>query len=1060
MAAGNVCVVASRILEFLNSDDKVKEIESVYGADKKFLQGLKGSIQDLDSVILDAETKSQSDNGIKDWLMELEDVLYSADNLLHSFYTEARHPRKKLSSAKKKNMLLKINQVKEELIKIGEQRKLFDFKEEIRSEELVVVGKDIRLEKNESGSSSSSMESTLRNEDKAEIIRILLHVGEVEVMEVLPLVGRVGSGKTRLAEEVFNDEVIKCNFEPRIWISVSGIFDVEQILGRILSKITGKIVEDLPSNKKSQDVVLGKSLNGKKYLIVLDDVQNEEPEKWKSLTDSLKVGAIGSKMLVTTRSETVSNLIKGRIRPYLLKDLSDEKYLFLFGKIAFGGREIEARQIRVGMEIVRRCAGRPLAIKATAAMLRSKSAEEWRTFYKREFSKIGESHHDMLPFGFLSSTNDHREMLSLLKLCYDDLPSCLKHCFAYCSLFPKGYVINVQKLIKLWMAQGFIVEQLGKSQEDVGYEYFLSLLGGYFFEEVERDNSTGKMTKCKMHNFMHDLAMLVTDHQCVLFSSADDYVDISRRRTFHVWFDFDLSSTEFITLLDVKKIRTIVLSGQSRSRYGGLHVNRFFDKICSQFKYLRALDMHDSGIEVVSDSISKLKLLEYLDLSENEDITELPNSITLLLNLQTLRLSSCFKLKRLPEDFSNLINLQHLEIDGCNNLTNLPRGISKVQDLEALSQLVVSEGSLMPNVVEKKLQELSKLPIRNLRLVLRHEKHVIPYLQAVPQGIRSLSLETEGYNLESVSEEETHINKNLSSDLEELSINAFKSPTLFCPKSYFPGKLVKLSLRRCANFKSLPAVELSSLKVLVLDDITNLEYIADAYSSSSTTCISTLEELWLMELPKLEKWWKDEVGEVPSFNSLTKLVIEDCPKLTYMPRIPNLKEGLVLDRICWKLFEQTMMHNTTAPSSSTYLPPLSNLKILRIVGIKDCKVDRISWDTMKNLIFLKFDCLPTLETLPNGLREVTSLQELHVWRCGIKKIPEWIDELQNLQKLVIHVCPLLEELPEEISKLPVLRTLEIEECNTLLRRCEERIGADWSKVSKIPERKFGMIYGR
>ncbi|KAF4361077.1 hypothetical protein F8388_016886 [Cannabis sativa] len=895
MAAGNVCVVASRILEFLNSDDKVKEIESVYGADKKFLQGLKGSIQDLDSVILDAETKSQSDNGIKDWLMELEDVLYSADNLLHSFYTEARHPRKKLSSAKKKNMLLKINQVKEELIKIGEQRKLFDFKEEIRSEELVVVGKDIRLEKNESGSSSSSMESTLRNEDKAEIIRILLHVGEVEVMEVLPLVGRVGSGKTRLAEEVFNDEVIKCNFEPRIWISVSGIFDVEQILGRILSKITGKIVEDLPSNKKSQDVVLGKSLNGKKYLIVLDDVQNEEPEKWKSLTDSLKVGAIGSKMLVTTRSETVSNLIKGRIRPYLLKDLSDEKYLFLFGKIAFGGREIEARQIRVGMEIVRRCAGRPLAIKATAAI---------------------------------------------------------------------------------------------------------------------------------------------------------------RRRTFHVWFDFDLSSTEFITLLDVKKIRTIVLSGQSRSRYGGLHVNRFFDKICSQFKYLRALDMHDSGIEVVSDSISKLKLLEYLDLSENEDITELPNSITLLLNLQTLRLSSCFKLKRLPEDFSNLINLQHLEIDGCNNLTNLPRGISKVQDLEALSQLVVSEGSLMPNVVEKKLQELSKLPIRNLRLVLRHEKHVIPYLQAVPQGIRSLSLETEGYNLESVSEEETHINKNLSSDLEELSINAFKSPTLFCPKSYFPGKLVKLSLRRCANFKSLPAVELSSLKVLVLDDITNLEYIADAYSSSSTTCISTLEELWLMELPKLEKWWKDEVGEVPSFNSLTKLVIEDCPKLTYMPRIPNLKEGLVLDRICWKLFEQTMMHNTTAPSSSTYLPPLSNLKILRIVGIKDCKVDRISWDTMKNLIFLKFDCLPTLETLPNGLREVTSLQELHVWRCGIKKIPEWIDELQNLQKLVIHVCPLLEELPEEISKLPVLRTLEIEECNTLLRRCEERIGADWSKVSKIPERKF------
>ncbi|XP_062118201.1 putative disease resistance protein RGA1 [Humulus lupulus] len=1047
MAAGNLSVVAGRILELLNSEEKVKAMESLSGAHKEFMQRLKDSISEIEPVLLDAEKKSQRDNNIKDWLMELEHVLYNAENLL-CFYTQqfAKQVRSDFfASSKRKNMLQEINEVREELGRIVDQRKLFDL--EVVCGEEVVIGKDHRSE----NQSDQPIEDTLRNEDITKIIRILLGAEDKEKIGVLPVVGRAGTGKTRVAKLVYEDEAVKTNFEPRIWVFVSEIFDVELILRKILAKLTGKNREDLPSNQKSQDLMLARLLSGKKYFMVLDDVHETESRQWSSLMESLEVGALGSKILVTTPSNRVADLVKGSLQPYLLEDLSLDNYLFLFGKFAFGDckKKIEDRshQIRLGMEIVRRCAGRTLVITAMAAMLHSRSVEQWRLFYKNEFSKIGEY------------TNDHNEMLSLLKLCYDHLPSPLKHCFAFCSLFPKGQVMVVQTLIKLWMAQGFIIEKSDKSAEDVGYEYVQILVGGYFFEVVERD-AAQQVTKCKLHRFMYDLAVLVTGGQCLLLSSADSY-DTSRR-TLHVCFDFDLSSTEFIAALDVKKTRTIVLSGQSRrrhgGRYGGIHVNIIFDKICSKFKFLLALDMHDSGIEIVPDSISKLKLLKYLDLSENEGITELPNSITRLLNLQTLRLSSCFKLKKLPEDFSNLTNLRHLEIDGCNNLTNLPRGIDQVHDLEALSQLVVREDSSKSDGVLKKLRELSKLPIRNLRLVLRHEIYVTDYLKEVSRGIRSLSLETEGYNLESEFKQ-TCLNRYLSSDLEELSINGFRAVSLFCRDSYFPGKLVKLSLRRCANCKNLPAVQLSSLKVLVLDDIPNLEYIADSYSSSSTTCFSTLEELWLTELPKFKGWSNNEINELPSFCGLSKLVIEDCPNLAFMPRFPNLEKGLVVDRISWTLFEQTMNQNV-APSSSTSLPPLSNLKILCIVGIKDCIADQIRWKTLKKLQFLKFDCLPTLKILPDDLRELTGLQELHIWRCVIKKLPDWINKLQSLEKLVIHVCPFLEELPEEISSLPNLKTLEIEECNTLLRRCEEKIGADWSKIAKIPERKLGLISGR
>ncbi|KAM6595116.1 hypothetical protein CsatA_002819 [Cannabis sativa] len=177
-----------------------------------------------------------------------------------------------------------------------------------------------------------------------------------------------------------------------------------------------------------------------------------------------------------------------------------------------------------------------------------------------------------------------------------------------------------------------------------------------------------------------------------------------------------------------------------------------------------------------------------------------------------------------------------------------------------------------------------------------------------------------------------------------------------------------------------------------------------------------------------------------------------------MPLFPNLDEDLVMDRIGLEMLEKTIPHiASSSSSSSSGSAPLSNLKNMRIAGIKDFDAVEIEWGAFKNLRSLTFDCLPKLKNLPSDLQNVGSLEELHVWRCTIKEIPGWISKLEKLEKLVIRVCPFLKKLPAELESLKI-RTLEIKDCNMLLKRCEEDIGADWEKIKNISKRNLGPIF--
>lgn len=196
-------------------------------------------------------------------------------------------------------------------------------------------------------------------------------------------------------------------------------------------------------------VKLKESLNGKKFLLVLDDVWNENYNNWDRLRTPLKVGSNGSKIIVTTRSENVA-LVMRSVHTHRLGQLSFEDCWWLFAKHAFENGDPSAHPYleAIGKEIVKKCQGLPLAAKTLGGLLHFKvEAEEWDNILRSEMWDLPSN-----------------EILPALRLSYYHLPSHLKQCFAYCSIFPKDYQFQKERLVLLWMAEGFCNNQKARNE--------------------------------------------------------------------------------------------------------------------------------------------------------------------------------------------------------------------------------------------------------------------------------------------------------------------------------------------------------------------------------------------------------------------------------------------------------------------------------------------------------------------------------------------------------------------------------------------------------------------
>ena len=479
-----------------------------------------------------------------------------------------------------------------------------------------------------------------------------------------------------------------------MWVCVSDAFELKIIVEKIIASATGKKPEDLHIDQLQK--LLHENIDKRKYLLVLDDVWNESLNKWDELKCLLMGGAKGSKIVITTRVQLVAE-ITSPVSIYTLKGLSEDESWSLFEQIAFRkGQETNIpRLIEIGKEILVRCQGVPLAIKSIGSVLcLEKTESKWSRVKDNVLTNILQPGDDIFP---------------ILKLSYDHLPSHLKSCFAYCSVFPKDYEIEKEMVVQLWIAHGFIQFSNTKQQqlEEVANEYFKDLLWRSFFEEVE--DMLGNL-KYKMHDLIHDLAESVAMVDCKLVDMDSKNVGEKIRHICCPFF-IGFSCNETLNLLvKAKKMRTLLLLSNKYSLDKPM-----LNTMTLNFRSLRALG--GRAITSVPNSIGNLIHLKYLDLSRSHCIITLPESITRLWNLQTLKVFFCSRLEELPKDIKELVNLRHLDDNECESLSNMPRGLGQLTCLQTLPLFVVSKDSSSISKHVGGLGELNQL--NNIRGTLK-----------------------------------------------------------------------------------------------------------------------------------------------------------------------------------------------------------------------------------------------------------------------------------------------------------------------------------------------------
>ncbi|XP_052298877.1 putative disease resistance RPP13-like protein 1 [Citrus sinensis] len=878
----------------------------------------------IKAVLDDAEEKKTTNQFVKKWLGKLQNLAYDVEDLLDEFQTEAFRRKLLLGNG---DPAAAQDQPSSSRTRTSKFRKLiptccttftpqsiqFDYAMMSKIKEINDRFQDIVTQKDSLGLNVSSAgrskkdrqrlpTTSLVNEakvsgretEKKEIVELLLKDDSRNDggFSVIPIIGMGGLGKTTLAQLVYNDKQVEDHFDLKAWTCVSDDFDVFRLTKSILISIAAD------QNADNQDLnllqeKLKKHLFGKKFLLVLDDVWNEDYNDWVDLSLPFEAGAQGSKIVVTTRNQEVAKIMSPD-QAYELKNLSTEDCLSVFAQHSLGTRDFSSHKSLedIGKKIVIKCNGLPLAAKTLGGLLRGKhDRREWEDVLS---SKIWE-----LP-------QERCRIIPALAVSYYYLPPTLKQCFAYCSLLPKDYEFEEEEIILLWCASSFLDHrESGNPSEDLGRKFFQELRARSFFQQ-----SSSSRSRFVMHDLVNDLAQWAAGEmyfRMEYISEVNKQQSFSRnlRHLSYICGECD-GVKRFEKLYDIQHLRTFLPLMLSNSEHGYL-AHSILPKLF-KLQSLRVFSLCGYYISELPDSIGDLRYLRYLNLSGTV-IRTLPESVCKLYNLHTLLLEGCKLLKKLCADMGNLTKLHHLNNSNTDSLEEMPLGIGKLTCLQTLCNFAVGKDNgsglrelkslihLQGTLKISKLENVKDIgDAKEARLDgKKNLKELSLNWTCSTDGSSSREAETEMGVLDMV---KPHTN------LEQFCIKGYggmKFPTWLGDSSF--SNLVTLKFENCDMCTALPSVgQLPSLKHLAVRRMSRVRSLgSEFYGNDSPIPFPCLETLRFEDMQEWEDWIPHGSSQgVERFPKLRELHILSCSKLkgTFPEHLPAL-EKLVIEGYWW-----------------------------------------------------------------------------------------------------------------------------------------------------------------
>lgn len=491
--------------------DLVSQEASLFGAVEGEVRQLCKELEWIRLFLEYADGERRYDKRFKLWVNQVRDAAFDAEDVIDEFMFKVERKRQqRLNNLKFLNFLPaclnfvdklplahelsgRITDINTTLEKILDYKKRYGIEYPRASE----VGSS-----SEAGSSSEpwsySNQMVTRKEKRLPTVEETNVVGtkkDVEAVKgklleeamervVVAIWGMGGLGKTTLAKKIYNDNDVQQRFECRAWVFVSQEYNIRELLLGIANCIPTLTDEQKRKNENELGEEVKKCLQGKRYLIVLDDVWFTDV--WHRLSPYLPAELNKSRVLITTRNQGIA--LDAHSDCHELQPLGEKESWDLFlNKVRSAGLE------EFKKEILEKCKGLPLAIVVLGGLLSLKDLTQhsWR--------KVLDSKDWHLSQGPDSC-------LGVLALSYNNLPSYLKPCFLYCGVFPEDSEIKASKLIKLWVAEGFVQKRGKETVEDIAEDYLNELIQRGMIQ-VADTRADGRVKSCRIHDLLRDLAI-------------------------------------------------------------------------------------------------------------------------------------------------------------------------------------------------------------------------------------------------------------------------------------------------------------------------------------------------------------------------------------------------------------------------------------------------------------------------------------------------------------------------------------------------------------------------
>uniref|UniRef100_A0A453SJT8 Uncharacterized protein n=1 Tax=Aegilops tauschii subsp. strangulata TaxID=200361 RepID=A0A453SJT8_AEGTS len=731
---------------------------------------------------------------------------------------------------------------------------------------------------------------------------------------------------------------------------------------------------------------------------------------------------------------------------FTLQGLERDDSWLLFRRCAFGSSKPEGypELKRLGYQIVQKLKGSPLALKVIGGHLNGKYSDaEWEDVLQK----------------YVLNPND---ILTILRLSYDSLPKHLEQCFVYYSLFQKGYRIDSNRLIWMWIAQGLVHPEGNNSRrlEDIGRSYFNDLLVRSFFQVL----CCGGQTYYTMHDSMNDLALHVSHGEC--FRIDHGSIGVLPHHITHL----SVSAEQLGDLVKydgLGRLRTFIILNDSWFCSKDSLSHDILDKL----KCVRVLDVSGCCFGSLPEAVNHLRHLRYLAIRRT--YSPLPTTISRLHHLQSLFVlyHSCYSARiscsnerthlkysrrevkntgghfSLPESISRLINLVHVDVEKAYTLM-----------LSGIRQLLCVEGSV-EFLVDKEEQSLvrlkdlnqigGELSVRFLENVKSSEDAAKSRLD-LKEHISKLELQWEscdgahdmdkGFEVLDVLKPHRH--------LHELTISGYpgvKSPSWL--ESDWLRRLKLICVRDCNRWEVLPPLGdlpfLSTLEVRRMEEIKALgqEFFGHAGFPS-------LQTLLLERLPKPE-WCLVDDDKV--LQNLRHLSVAGCPRLRAYPTHPcTLRHIAVLDKEVINIKLQMDSFELSRSFCHVVSTSFHVLRSHHLVSIEYMDIYVTSLVQMPTTVFHNMKSLKKLKIFgidkQNAFLVITtllgenecpvltlSLKDLVLMDCYLQpsSFSKLLNNLSSLERICLFDCGSLEitGLPVSLHHLRMLKQLNISNCH-------------------------------